>query len=307
MRLTAAAIQMPSVPGDSAGNLARADERLAEAHEAGADLAVLPEMVFSGYGLIPDYTHLAETLDGPTLTHLRERSRMWKMTIASGFVEMDGHHLYDSLALCLPDGRCTVYRKRNLVFWERFRFLPGRESVIAETPFGRIGLSICADMIYRRVWDEFRDKIDLALISSAWPDFSCRETGRKHWLFGHVGPLSAEIPAKVARDLAIPVVFANQVGETRTSIPYLGTWIVDKISDRFSGKSCIADGLHGAPVVGGAEDQIVLSNITVHSRKGPRTWFSTFPSVSAASSSGSEPDGSDSRLSGSTEAQAVAA
>ncbi len=307
MRLTAAAIQMTSVPGDSVGNLARVDDRLAEAHASGVDLAVLPEMVFSGYGLIPDYSPLAETVEGPTLTHLRDRARQWKMTIAAGFVEMDGHHLYDALALCLPDGRSTIYRKRNLVFWERFRFRPGRNLVVAETPFGRIGLSICADMIYRKVWDEFRDRIDVAVISSAWPDFSCRDTGRKHWLFGHVGPLSAAIPAKAARDLGIPVIFANQVGETRTSIPYLGTWITDKIKDRFSGKSCIADGLHGAAVVGGSEDEIVLSEITVHPRKGLRTWRSTFPSASVVLSSGSEHGGSISKLSGSIEAPAVAA
>ena len=307
MKLTAAAIQMPSVQGDPAANLAKADDRLAEAHASGAAIAVLPEMVFSGYGLIPDYAPLAETVEGPTLTHLRERSRQWKMAIASGFVERDGAHLYDSLALCLPDGRCTVYRKRNLVFWERFRFRPGRDVVIADTPFGRVGLSICADMIFRHVWDEFRGTIDLAIISAAWPEFACRETGRKHWLFGHVGPLSASIPAKVAGDLGIPVVFANQVGETKTQIPYLGTWITDKIADRFAGKSCIADGLHGEAVVAGAEDQIVLSEITIHPPKGGRKWRSTFRSESVASSSDSEPVGLASRPFGSIAARVVSA
>ena len=305
MKLTAAAIQMPSIQGDPVRNLAKADERLAEAHAAGAAIAVLPEMVFSGYGLIPDYAPLSETVEGPTLTHLRERSRQWKMAIASGFVERDGSHLYDSLALCLPDGRCTVYRKQNLVFWERFRFKPGRQSVIAETPFGRIGLTICADMIFRHVWEGFRGTIDLAIISAAWPDFACRETGQKHWLFGHVGPLSASIPAKVAEDLGIPVIFANQVGETKTQIPYLGTWITDKIADRFSGKSCIADGRHGAAVIAGSGDQTVFSEITIHPQKGLRTWRSMYRSGSAASSSDLEPIGLASKPFGSIAARAV--
>ena len=114
------------------------------------------------------------------------------------------------------------------------------------TPWGRIGFAVCADMIYRKVWDEYRGRIDLAFVSSAWPDFADRDTGRKHWLFGHVGPLSGAIPGKVAVDLGIPVVFANQCGQTETVIPILQT----RITDRFAGLSSIADGRHAAPVAG---------------------------------------------------------
>ena len=121
------------------------------------------------------------------------------MTIAAGFVERAGRHLYDSLAFCSPDGDLQIYRKRNLVFWERFRFHPGREPLVVTTPFGRIGLAVCADMIYRRVWDDYRDRIDLAVVSAAWPDFACRRTGRRHWLLGHVGPLSACHPLQGRR------------------------------------------------------------------------------------------------------------
>ena len=307
MKIVAAAIQMESASGDMPGNLAVIDDRLARAHAGGASLAVLPEMVNTGYGLIPDYGPLSETVDGPTLTHLRSRSREWGMMIAAGFVERDGHHLYDSLALCLPDGRQFVYRKRNLVFWERFRFRAGGTPPIVETPFGRVGMAICADMIFRRVWDGYRGRVDLAIVSAAWPEFACRETGRKHWLFGHIGPLASAIPGQVAKDLGVPVVFANQTGETRTTIPYLGTWITDKIPDRFAGRSCIADGLHGAAVVAGTGSEIVLSEITLHTARGPRSCRSTSPSGFAGSSSGSARAGWGSRLSGSIAARAAAA
>lgn len=293
---------MPSEPGEVAANLQRADGLLRRAASDGAALAVLPEMANTGYGLLPDYAPYAEPADGPTVTHLRDRSREWGMAIACGFVERDGHHLYDSLALCLADGRVHVYRKRHLVFWERYRFRPGREATVAMTPFGRIGLAICADMIYRRVWDGYRDRVDLAIVSAAWPDFACRESGRKHWLFGHLGPLSGAIPAKVASDLGIPVVFANQTGPTRTTIPFLGTWITEKIADRFAGQSCIADGRHGAPALAGIEEGVLMSEITLHPSRGPRSWRSTSPSASAASSFGSGPAGLASRPDGSTDA-----
>ena len=50
-----------------------------------------------------------------------------------------------------------LYRKRNLVFWERFRFRPGKSPLVVPTPWGRIGFAVCADMIYRKVWHDYRE------------------------------------------------------------------------------------------------------------------------------------------------------
>jgi N-carbamoylputrescine amidase len=275
---------MPSEPLNVAGNLRRADRLLCQARDLGAELAVLPEMFNTGYGFLEDFGHLAEGPDGPTLSHLRRRSREWGMGIAAGFVERDGRHLYDSLALATPEGNLHVYRKRHLVFWERFRFRPGRAPLVVPTRWGRIGFAVCADMIYKRVWREYRDRIDLAVIGAAWPDFACRHTGRKDWLFGHVGPLSAEIPGKVASDLGVPVIFANQCGETRTTIPVLWT----QIADRFAGRSSVCDGRHGPPVVAGVGEEVLSTPITVHPQRGLKSWRSTSPSAPVAFSSGSE-------------------
>ena len=227
-----------------------------------AELAVLPEMFNTGHGLLPDFGPGAEGTDGPTLRHLSGRSRQWRMGIAAGFVERAHGHLYDALALCLPDGSIQIYRKRHLVFWERFRFRPGRSPLIVPTPWGRIGLAICADMIYRNVWDGYRGQIDLGVIASAWPEFACRHSGRKHWLFGRLGPLSAEIPVKVARDLDVPVICVNQCGPTRTTIPILGLRLTQQIDDRFAGRSSICDGRRAPPVIAGVEAQLVLSEVT---------------------------------------------
>ncbi len=291
MKLDVAAIQMPAELLAVTENLERADGLLRQAHLGGASLAVLPEMFNTGYGFLSDYGPYAEGRDGPTWAHLRRRSQLWRMVIAAGFVEREGRHLYDALGVCLPDGQFHVYRKRNLVFWERFRFRPGRGPLVVPTPWGRLGLAICADMIYRKIWDDYRDRIDLAIVAAAWPDFANRHTGRKHWLMGHIGPMSAEIPARVARDLGIPVVFSNQCGPTHTTIPLLGTWVAERLPDRFAGSSGICDGLHGPPILAGTDEEIILSTVTLHSRRGPRTCFMS-PSVPAASSSASAPSSS---------------
>lgn len=278
MKILAAAIQMPCDLLDLAANLQRADGLLREARQAGAELVVLPELFNTGYSLCPDYGPHSETAEGPTLSHLRQRSRRWKISIAAGYVEREGRHLYDSLAFCTPDGDLHIYRKRNLVFWERFRFHPGRQPMIVPTPWGRVGFAICADMIYRRVWSDYRDRIDLAVVSAAWPEFADRGTGRKHWLLGHVGPLCADIPAKVAMDLGVPVVFANQCGETRTSIPVLRA----TIHDRFAGRSSICDGRHGTPVRADSDPLLLLAPVTLHPKRGLKSWSSTSPSARAA-------------------------
>src|SRR5260370_11318018 len=100
------------------------------------------------------------------------------MAIAAGLVDRAGRHLYDSLVFCSPDGEVHVYRKRNLVFWERFRFHPGRAPLVVSTPWGRVGLAICADMIYRKGWRDYRERIDLGVGSAACPDFADREYAR---------------------------------------------------------------------------------------------------------------------------------
>ncbi len=285
MKILAAAIQMPAEPGRVAANVDRADALLGQAHESGASLAVLPEMFNTGYGLIPDYAPVAEGRDGPTLRHLARRSREWDMAIAAGFVERDGHHLYDSVGFVTPDGKTAIYRKRNLVFWERSRFFPGRDPLVVETPWGRLGFAVCADMIYRRVWADYRHRIDVAIITAAWPDFANRHTGRQDWLLGRIGPMASAIPGRVALDLGIPVVFANQVGETETVVPILRT----RIPDRFAGQSSVTDGRHATSVVAGVDEAVVLAPITIHPSGGPRTWRSTFPSALAEPSSASVP------------------
>ncbi len=77
MKMLVAAVQMPAELLQIAANLERADGVLGEASQAGAELAVLPEMFNTGYGLLPDFGPSAEGTDGPTLRHLRGRSRQW--------------------------------------------------------------------------------------------------------------------------------------------------------------------------------------------------------------------------------------
>lgn len=282
MKVRAAAIQMRSEPGNVSGNLDRADAHLSRCRDEGVELAVLPEMFNTGYCSQGNYGPIAEDAEGITLAALRDRSRRWGLWIAAGYVEHHAGHLYDSLAFCGPDGSIDIYRKRHLVFWECKRFRKGREPLVVSTPWGRVGFAICADMIYRKVWSDYRGRIDLAIVSSAWPDFADRRTGRPHWLYGHLGPLSGEIPRIVSQDLGIPFIFANQCGETETRVP-----LMPRIVDRFAGRSTLCDGRRSLPVRASTDEAVVIASLFVPSPsdRGVSSCRSTSPSVLAGLSS----------------------
>ena len=178
MKIVVAAIQMPSDPLDVAANLHRADRASPRGPAAGVELAVLPELFNTGYSLLPDYGPFSETADGPTLTHLRAakpavedgdrrglrralragtsttRSSSARPTATSAFIA--------SVTWCSGSGSASS---------------PADEPLVVSTPWGRIGFAICADMIYRKVWHDYRGRIDLAVVSAAWPDFADRDTG----------------------------------------------------------------------------------------------------------------------------------
>ena len=254
---------------------------------SGAALAVLPEMFNTGYGLLPDF---GPSPRGPTG---RRCGTCPGAAASGGWGSQPGSSsaMAGTSTTRWPSA-CPMARSRSIASgtWSSGSGSasdPGGRPLVVPTPWGRIGLAICADMIYRHVWDDYRGQIDLGVIASAWPEFACRHSGRKHWLFGRLGPLSAEIPAKVARDLDIPVIFVNQCGATRTTIPLLGLRLAQQIDDRFAGRSSICDGRNCSAGHRRARTALVLSEVILPNPRGPRSWRSTSPSVPAVFSSGS--------------------
>jgi deaminated glutathione amidase len=187
-----AAIQMTS-SHVVADNLAAAGELLREAKEAGADIACLPEN-FSFIGLRDaDKLQVAEPDgDGAVQTFLRDAARKHKMWILGGTIVIRGHddrrvanasllidaagnrvarydkiHLFD---VTIP-GRDEQYRESNHV-------APGRELVIADTPVGKLGMSVCYDMRFPEL---YRELVSRGAEWLAMPAAFTVPTGRAHW------------------------------------------------------------------------------------------------------------------------------
>lgn len=283
MKLAVAAVQRESHLFRVADNLESADEQLRRASGRGAELVVLPELFNTGYGRLREYIPHAERADGPTWAFLRERARRYGVWIAAGFAERHDGHVFNAAGFCCPDGSLHVYRKRNLVLWESTQFRRGSAPLVVSTPFGRVGFAICADMLYRRTWRDYRDRIDLAIVVSAWPEFADARTGRPHWLLGRLGHLCGQIPERASADLGVPVVFANQCGPTTTTIPVFH----QRFPDQFAGRSSICDARHGLHFQAGTDPEILVSSVTIHAPRGLKTWATMSASDSTASSSSS--------------------
>lgn len=143
-----AALQMRSVGGDIAANLARVEGAAAEAAAAGATLLVTPELGITGYGAGDDIPALAEPANGPIVEALRRMSRDSGIAIIAGFAEREGAAVYNSAVYVDGDVEPTVYRKSHLYGdYERSLFMPAEPSTrLFEHRGVTCGMLICYDV-----------------------------------------------------------------------------------------------------------------------------------------------------------------
>jgi nitrilase len=187
-----AAIQMTS-SHVVAENLASAEALLREAKDAGALVACLPEN-FSFIGLKDaDKLQVAEPDgNGPVQAFLSETAAKLNLWILGGTIVIrtnDSSRVANSSLLIDADGRRVArYDKihlfdvtipgRNEQYRESNHVLPGRDPVIADTPVGKLGLSVCYDMRFPELYRE------LVLQGAEWlamPAAFTVPTGLAHW------------------------------------------------------------------------------------------------------------------------------
>jgi deaminated glutathione amidase len=187
-----AAIQMTS-GHIVADNLTAAAELLTEAKDAGADIACLPEN-FCFIGLKDaDKLAIAEADgNGPVQQFLSDTARRLKMWILGGTVVLRGDTptrvANSSLLIDEAGKRVARYDKihlfdvtipgRNEQYRESSHVMPGREPVLADTPVGRLGLSVCYDMRFPEL---YRELVAQGAEWLAMPAAFTVPTGRAHW------------------------------------------------------------------------------------------------------------------------------
>jgi nitrilase len=190
--VTVAALQMTSGP-DVAANLEQAGRLLGEAARAGASVAVLPEN-FSFMGLIDaDRRGVAERDgEGPVQRFLARHARDLALWIVGGTTPISQTPGERVAAACLVyderGERVARYDKIHLFdvdlpgreerYRESANIAPGSRPVLAPTPAGLLGLSVCYDVRFPEL---YRPMIAAGAQWISVPSAFTVATGRAHW------------------------------------------------------------------------------------------------------------------------------
>ena len=189
-RWRVAAVQMTSTT-DVERNLTEAERWVRRAAGSGAELVALPEnfAYLRREGAPSDFREL---LDGPTVRRFRDLARELRIHLLLGSFQERlprRRRVHNTSVLIGPAGKVlAAYRKMHLfdiairggvVLKESRTVAPGDRAVVADTPLGKLGLSICYDLrfpeLYRR----------LALLGAQVlfvPAAFTAYTGPHHWL-----------------------------------------------------------------------------------------------------------------------------
>lgn len=242
---------------DPPANVVKAIPMIRQAGLDGSDMIMFPEMFTTGYELSivgPRITELAEPVNGPTITALREAAKQAGVYVVAPIVlyhdDLPGVPFNSAVLIDREGNVAGVYDKQHLWALERFYFRGGNGTPVFQTDFGTIGIMICYDMGYPEVARMLAlQGAQIVLCPSAWcePDhdvwdinvparalentvFLCavNRYGREQDLYmgGHSkvcdprGRVVAELPDEGEGVLNVEIDLADVVSSRQTS-PYL--------------------------------------------------------------------------------------
>jgi len=183
-----AAVQLASGPNIK-GNLNEAGRLIEMAVAGGSKLVALPEY-FAIMGLRDgDKVRAREKPgDGPIQEFLATEARKHGIWLVGGSVPLDASSPDKVRNSCLvydDQGRLAArYDKIHLFGFEMGKeryeeertIEPGRDVVTVDSPFGRLGLSICYDLRFPELYRAMKP-VDIILVPSAFTE----TTGKAHW------------------------------------------------------------------------------------------------------------------------------
>jgi len=183
-------VQMNST-ADLSANLDAARGLVEAAARQGAELIALPEN-FAFLRREGQPIPCAQGLDGEIVGTVRSLAQKLGVWILGGtFPEATvDSRVHNTSVLVSPEGDlAAIYRKIHLfdvdlrdsgggTFTESAIVAPGDEVVVADTPLGRIGLSVCYDLRFPELYRAMADRgAEFIAVPSAFTP----ETGKDHW------------------------------------------------------------------------------------------------------------------------------
>jgi predicted amidohydrolase len=147
-----AGIVLKWIRADKEANFRRAEPMIRQAAADGAQIVCTTECFLDGYAIadksipLDVYRSLGEPIpEGAYFKRLAALARELKIVLVAGMLEADGEARYNTAVLISAEGTLLgKYRKQHLEH-ELVRNRPGTSSPVFATPYGRVGLLICAD------------------------------------------------------------------------------------------------------------------------------------------------------------------
>jgi deaminated glutathione amidase len=188
-KMKIAAIQMIS-NANVEENLAQAEQLIEQAATQGAQLIVLPEN-FALMGETTEILNIAEPSKKDNLQKfLKNQSLKNKIYLIGGSIPLHSEHsnkVYSSCLVFDPNGKQIArYNKihlfdvqipeKNEPYQESETYEYGKEIVVCDTAFGKIGIGICYDLRFPEL---FRAMKNITMI--AIPAAFTQATGEAHW------------------------------------------------------------------------------------------------------------------------------
>lgn len=123
-----------------------------------ADMYVFPELSLTGYPIKDEIQDLAETIDGPSISYVRDIAKKRKCYVVFGMPLKDREIKnlnHNSAVLVHPNGKVNYYDKWFLPtfgpFEEKMFWDEGERLTLCKTRFGKIGLIVCYDIFFPEI------------------------------------------------------------------------------------------------------------------------------------------------------------
>jgi len=160
-----AGIVLKWIRADKEANFRRIEPMIRKAAAGGAKIVVTTECFLDGYAIadksiaLETYRALGEPIpEGRYFRRLTALADGLDIHLVAGMLEADGKERYNTAVLIGPDGRLIgKYHKQKLEH-ELVRNTPGEDSPVFETPYGRVGLMICADRTEQAIVGRFVER-----------------------------------------------------------------------------------------------------------------------------------------------------
>ena len=262
-----AAIQMASGPAVE-GNIVEADRLIETAAIQGASLVALPEhWALMGNKDTDKVAAREKPGKGPIQDFLSSAAKRHKIWIIGGSIPIEASvadKVRNTSLLYDDQGKCVArYDKIHLFgldmgqekFNEAKTIEPGDKVVVVDTPFGKLGLSVCYDLRFPELYRAMK-QVDVIAVPSAFTE----TTGRAHW--------EALIRARAIENMAY-VIAPAQGGYHRSGRETHGdTMIVDPwgvVMDRLSrGSGIVIAGMNPSYQASLRKSLPALGHRTIH-------------------------------------------